>query len=560
MHKYKILFFSSLLIAALASNYLHYEIQSLQLEPPLPRTSERYATRVLDRYQAVTLDADLSVLTENQTIMLPLLAQACHQMDSLYFTQNWGDPYATGSQSREAAKKKLLSLNYGPWEKTNNNYSFISGIQPKPKGGNFYPKGLSPKLFEYIELEGKKSAYSYVKRNAEGEFFLEYYSQRHFSELKKTQELLKKAAGLAEHQGFKSYLKAASLALGQDNYYQSDLAWVGLTDNPIDLIIGPIETYDDDLLGLKASFEGLLLLRDLTWTTRLQGFSELLPRLQKSLPLPIQVQRPNPKVDAGLGVYRVLLHCGQANAGVKAIAINLPNDPRIQQDHGSRTLQLKNVMEAKFEFMMKPLARVLIHPSQQDLVTFTAFFENTLFHEVAHGLGVKKSNNGKPLSETFGNSNMELEEAKADILSLYFLSSLKTSGKIQSQVMEQYVTFVAGMIRTMRFGPSSAHGRAALVRWNFLHQRQAFIITDQGLLVHKEKMAKAIAELTAKILTIQTTGTNQDYQAFREEHKSLGPSIRFLLNRVKIAKIPVDIYFEQGPKYWHGQDFSKTLK
>ncbi|MDX2471825.1 MAG: Zn-dependent hydrolase [SAR324 cluster bacterium] len=549
MHKNKILFFTTILIAALASNYLHYQIKTQKLE--LPNLETSFAERLFNRYVAVTLEADLSSLTINQAQMLPILAQACRQMDQLYLQQNWGDLHALGSEIRDPVKQKLLRLNYGPWEKTNGNYSFIPGLDQKPKGWNFYPKGLAPKVFDYITLDGKQSSYSYLKRNAEGKFFVEYYSQVHFSELQKTQELLEKASELAEHQGFKNYLKAVGASLRQDDFYQSDLAWVKLKDNPIDLIIGPIETYDDDLLGLKASFEGLLLLRDESWTTRLQGFSSLLPDLQNSLPLPKSIPLPSPKWDAGLGVYQVLLHCGQANAGIKAIAINLPNDPRIQQEHGSRTLQLKNVMEAKFKLMMKPLSQVLIHPSQLDLVTFNAFFENTLFHEVAHGLGVKKNQNGKTLSKTFGDSNMELEEAKADILSLYFLNSLKNSGKIESQIMEQYVTFVAGMIRTMRFGPSSAHGRAALVRWNFLHQRQAFIITDQGLMIHKEKMAKAVSELTTKILQIQATGTFEDYQTLREEHKSLGPSIRFLLAKVKEAKIPVDIYFEQGPKYWH---------
>lgn len=325
-----------------------------------------------------------------------------------------------------------------------------------------------------------------------------------------------------------------------------------MSDNPLDVVIGPIETYEDGLAGYKAAHEAFVLLKDQAWSARLAGYADLLPALQRGLPVPDTYKAESPGTDADLGAYDVLYVAGDANAGSKTIAINLPNDETVQLEKGSRRLQLKNAMRAKFDRILVPIAGVLIPEDQRDLVTFDAFFGNTMFHEVAHGLGIKNTITGRgTVREALQDRASALEEGKADVLGLLMVQQLIERGEWDEATLdEHYVTFMASVFRSIRFGASSAHGRANLARFNFFREMGAIVpeATPEGEVwrVVPEQMGEAVEALARRILTLQGDGDYDAVDRFVRQYGRMTPALTESLDRVNEAGIPVDVVFEQG--------------
>jgi hypothetical protein len=284
------------------------------------------------------------------------------------------------------------------------------------------------------------------------------------------------------------------------------------------------------------------------WSERLSKYATFLPELQTGLPVPDTYKKEKPGLDTELNAYDVIYYAGDCNAGSKTIAINLPNDEEVQLRKGTRRLQLKNAMRAKFDLILGPISKVLIHPSQREHITFDAFFSNTMFHEVAHGLGIKNTIDKKStVRKALQEHASSLEEGKADILGIYMIRQLHDKGEISGDLMDYYVTFMAGIFRSVRFGASSAHGKANMIRFNFFQEYGAFTRDDEGYyIVNQVKFEEAIAALSTLILTIQGDG---DYTRATEVIAQKGLIDRQLqkdLDRLKSKSIPVDIVFEQG--------------
>ena len=338
-------------------------------------------------------------------------------------------------------------------------------------------------------------------------------------------------------------------ALLSDDYQASDFAWMDMKDNPIELVYGPIETYEDQLLGYRAAFESYVLIKDLEWSKRLEKYAQFLPKLQQGLPVSAKYKQEMPGANADLNAYDVIYYAGHSNAGSKTIAINLPNDEQVQLEKGTRRLQLKNAMRAKFDHILLPIAEQLIVPEQRKHVTFNAFFANTMFHEVAHGLGIKNTLTGKG---TVRGALLEhasaLEEGKADILGLYMVRQLLEQGEISEGVLaDYYVTFMAGIFRSSRFGASSAHGKANMVRFNYFQEQGVFARNEQGqYLVNLDKMGSAVDSLSELILTLQGDGNYDAVDALVQEKGIISPTLKADLNKLANANIPVDITFKQG--------------
>jgi hypothetical protein len=361
--------------------------------------------------------------------------------------------------------------------------------------------------------------------------------------------LLEKAAELAEDQSFAQYLQLRAKALLTNDYQASDFAWMDMKTNPIELVIGPIETYEDQLFGYRAAFSAYVLIKDLSWSDRLSKYAAFLPELQKGLPVPEQYRAQMPGTDADLNAYDVIYYAGHSNAGSKTIAINLPNDEEVQLQKGTRRLQLKNAMQAKFDNIMLPIADVLIVPQQRKHITFTAFFANTMFHEVAHGLGVKSVlGSEETVRQALKEHASALEEGKADILGVYMVKQLLAKGVItEGQLEDYYVTFMAGIFRSVRFGASSAHGKANMIRFNFFNEYQAFSRNEEGLYqVNMDKMSEAIDALSKVILTLQGDGNYDGVAQLVVDKGVIKPQLAADLERLTKAAIPVDIDFEQG--------------
>ncbi len=505
----------------------------------------------LDIYHPVTLTSDLSQLSDNQHKMLALLIDAAKVMDDLYWKQAWGDKNALLDGITDEKIRQFTDVNYGPWDRLAGDAPFLSGIAEKPLGAEFYPHDMTKAEYEAQSphFTYKDSLYSVVVRDKDGKLNAVPYSEYYAADLNKAAGLLRQAAELADNQEFASYLRLRADALLSNDYQPSDFAWMDMKTNPIELVLGPIETYEDQLFGYKAAFEAYVLIKDLSWSERLAKYAQYLPELQRGLPVPAEYKQEMPGTDADLNAYDVVYYAGHSNAGGKTIAINLPNDEQVQLEKGTRRLQLKNAMKAKFDSILLPIADVLISPEQRDHITFDAFFANTMFHEVAHGLGIKNTLDGSStVREALKEHASALEEGKADILGLYMVQQLLEKGAITEGTLEDYyVTFMAGIFRSVRFGASSAHGKANMVRFNFFEEHGAFSRDENGLYkVDMAKMAEAIDALSAKILMLQGDGDYAGVDKLVAEKGLIKPELQADLDKLSAANIPVDITFVQG--------------
>ena len=511
--------------------------------------SSEYLTQRLNSYAPFDLTADISHLSENDKKVLSIFFDIADIMDELFWMQAVGpkDKYMAHLQDQEITK--FSKINYGPWDRLNGNKPFVEQAGPKPAGANFYPPDMTKEEFEALDHPDKDNLYTLIRRNEDGSLRVVWYHEAYAGQLKKASEMLRQAAELAEDQGLKNYLTLRAEALLTSNYQPSDFAWMAMKESPIDFVVGPIENYEDGLYGYKAAFESFILIKDQKWSDRLAKYAAMLPDLQRGLPVPEEYKTEIPGVDADLNAYDVVYYAGDCNAGSKTIAINLPNDEEVQLQKGSRKLQLKNAMQAKFDKILVPISELLITQEQQKHVTFNAFFENTMFHEVAHAMGVKNTINGKGTARTaLKEAYSSIEEGKADIMGLYLVTKLYEMGELtEGVVMDNYVTFFAGIFRSSRFGAASAHGKANMMRFNYFEKEGAFTRDENGIYtVHFEKMHEAMLNLVEKIILMQGDGEYEAARLWIEEEGIVKPQLRADLDRINAADIPVDIVFNKG--------------
>src|SRR5688572_8042841 len=351
---------------------------------------------LLGKYTTVRLEADLTTLTENERKMLPLLIDAAKIMDELFWEQALGEPKDEFlGKIKNEKLKKFAVYNYGPWDRLDDNKPFIEGYGEKPKGANFYPTDMDTTEFNEFNDPNKKGLYSVIRRDENKKLKVIKYSEYFKTKLEAAAELIKQAAQFADDPGLNKYLHLRYEALLSDDYQPSDIAWMDMKNNRIDFVVGPIETYEDALYGYRASFEAYVLIKDMEWSKKLEKFASFLPELQKGLPVDAKYKKEMPGSNSDLNAYDVIYYAGDCNSASKTIAINLPNDEEVQLSKGTRRLQLKNVMKAKFEKILTPISQELIDPEQIKYVNFDAFFSTVMFHEVAHGLGIKNTINGK---------------------------------------------------------------------------------------------------------------------------------------------------------------------
>ncbi|WP_281546584.1 Zn-dependent hydrolase [Pseudoalteromonas sp. PAR1] len=504
----------------------------------------------LDIYTDFTLTSDLSHLSDNQKQMIGKLIDASKIMDELFWRQAFGENKdAFLAKINDQKIQKFADINYGPWDRLNGDEVFLSGYEEKAAGAEFYPRDMSKEELNKAILDDKTGLYSVIKRDEKGLLYSVAYSVEYAQELEKAANLLREASQLADDKEFANYLSMRADALVTDDFRASDFAWMDMKNNPIDVVIGPIETYEDQLFGYRAAYESYVLVKDLAWSERLAKFAAFLPELQKGLPVDDKYKQEVPGSDADLNAYDVVYYAGHSNAGSKTIAINLPNDEQVQLEKGTRRLQLKNAMRAKFDKILVPISEQLIVPEQRKHITFDAFFANTMFHEVAHGLGIKNTITDKgTVRQSLQEHASALEEGKADILGLYMVEQLLKKGEITDGTLEDYyITFMAGIFRSVRFGASSAHGKANMIRFNFFAEEGAFSKNADGLYsVNMEKMSLAMEKLSRLILTIQGDGDYQKVDQLIATHGEIKAELAKDLEKLSKANIPVDVTFKQG--------------
>jgi hypothetical protein len=483
-----------------------------------------------DKYVPFRLTADLSGLSDNYKKMIPILIEASKLMDEMFWYEAYGEKEEFLSDVSDDRVKRHFMINYGPWDRLENNVPFVEGVGPKPPGANFYPKDMTKKEFEEAYLPDKASLYTFIRRDKEGDLETIPYREMFAAKVRKASSLLKEAATMADDPDLKKYLELRAEALLTDKYQESDMAWMDMKTNPLDVVIGPIETYEDQLFGYKAAHEAYVLVKDMEWSARLAKYADFLPELQEGLPVPADYKKENPGTDSDLNAYDVVYYAGDCNSGSKTIAINLPNDEEVQKAKGSRRLQLKNAMRAKFDKILVPISEVLIAEDQRQHITFDAFFANTMFHEVAHGLGIKNLVNdpNQTVRQALKEHASALEEGKADILGLYMIKQLHAKDEVEGDLKDYYVTFMAGIFRSVRFGASSAHGKANMIRFNFFKEYGAFERSeaDGTYRVNFDKMEEAMAALSEKILTLQGDGDYEGVGQLVSEKALIGDQLQ----------------------------------
>jgi len=518
---------------------------------PKPLVKSEMQKRV-DEYAKVDLASDISHLSAKEKQMLPYLFEAAKIMDEIFWLQTYGDKEKLLSSIKDSATRSFVLINYGPWDRLVDNKPFIKGVGDKPLGANFYPLDMTKEEFELFDAKDKTSLYTIIKRDSQGKLITVPYHIAYKEQIEKAATLIKQAAELAEDAGLKNYLTLRAEALLTDEYLQSDLAWMDMKTNNIDFVVGPIENYEDALYNYKAAYESAILIKDIDWSQKLARFAKLLPKLQESLPVDAIYKKEVPGADSDLGVYDIVYYAGDCNSGGKTIAINLPNDPKVHVEKGSRKLQLKNAMKYKFDQILLPIGNILIDSSQRKHIKFDAFFENVMFHEVAHGLGIKNLVSGKgTVRSTLKEKYSGIEEGKADILGLYMVKMLTDMGEITNKdLMDNYVTFVAGIFRSVRFGAADAHGTANMVCFNYLQEKGAFTRNPVNgtYKVDFDKMTEAMNSLAKDIIVLQGNGDYAGVVKLFNEKGLIKDELKADLKKISEASIPKDLIFNQGPK------------
>jgi hypothetical protein len=494
----------------------------------------------------------LGGLSEHERSMLPLLEEACAEMDDIFWQEAYGDRDALLSSIEDPEVRRFAAFNYGPWERRNGNAPFVPDVGPKPAGAGFYPMDMTNAEFEAACAESPeraaslRSQYTLVRRDETGGLVAVPYREAFAAAVERAASKLRAAAALADDQGLRQYLELRAVALLTDDYRPSDAAWLDMKSNAIEVIIGPVEDYEDTRFGCKTAHEGAILLKDRSWSARLSRLNELLPDLQRGLPVPDAYRQEIPGSDGELGVYDALAYTGHANA-IPPDAVTLPNDEDLQLAKGSRRLQIKNAMLGIFDSIVAPTADRLIPADQRDHVRFDAYFEYVMCHEIAHGLGIKHTVGGTQLvREALQNQHSVIEEAKADIVGLHLLAELKDAGELPGVTLEHvYATFVVEMLRQIRRGSASEYARAGLSNLGFFMAAGA-IDRDDGTGtygVNVPAMRMAIDSLSERYLRMQGDGDYDASLAFVPKEMELGPILQGDIDRLEQANIPKAIAF-----------------
>lgn len=501
-------------------------------------------------YAYYDLKTDVSTLSANDKQLIPIFVKIAEIMDRLFWMQTYGD-VADFKKIKDPVLRDYVQINYGPWDRLDDNRPFVPGYDAKPDVCQYYPVDMTREEYDSYADPNKGSLYTVIRRGADGKLQTVWYHEAYKKEIDEVCALLDQAIEIAENPGMKNYLQERKKAFLTDDYFQSDLAWMGMKDSHIDFVVGPIENYDDKFNEAKASYESFILVKDEVRSKELAKFISMLPEIQKILPCDPEYKQFVPGTSSDLNVYDAVYYAGDCNSGSKTIAINLPNDDRVQAQEGTRRLQLRNSMQAKFEKIMYPIGEVVLNPAQLKNLKFDAFFWNVTFHEVAHGLGVKETVNGLgSVDDALQTEKTSWEEAKADILGLFIVCHLIDKGEITNITKEDAVTtFITGIFRSVRFGAASSHGKANMMCFNYLKDMGAFKRDDKGIYtIDFSKAYTAINSWGGLILMVQATGDLDYASEFRAKNGVIKPELQQDLLRINNAGIPRDIRFNQGLK------------
>jgi hypothetical protein len=504
--------------------------------------------RMIARFAPAPVTADASKLAPGDKQALSKLLEAAGVIDEIFRVQLWnGNPALKERLEKDAtplgqARLHYFRINNGPWSDLDDHAAFLPGVPPKKlPGANFYPEDMTRDEFEtwvkklpQAQQEQATGFFTLIRRGADKTLRVVPYNQAYSAELARAAQLLNQAAELTPNPTLKNFLKLRAQAFGSNDYYASDVAWMQL-DAPIDVTIGPYETYNDDIFGYKAAFEAYITLRDEQETAKLKMFADHLQEIENSLPLDAKYRNPKLGALAPIRVVNEVLATGDGAHGVRTAAFNLPNDERIVRQMGSKRVMLKNVQEAKFSKILEPIAGRVLAPEDRPNLKFDAFFTHILAHEMTHGIGPQ---NG--VRQSLKELHSAIEEAKADVTGLFMMQYLFDHKLLPEAEKPLYTTFLASSFRTLRFGVHEAHGKGMALQFNYLAGKGAFVAKPDGTFaVDFSKIKGAVRDLVHDLLEIEATGDYARAKKMLDELGVLRPPLQNALN--KLTDIPTDI-------------------
>jgi hypothetical protein len=518
------------------------------------------------RFKPTPLRVDTGALSTGDKQALIKLIEAARLLNVVFMKQYWSGDLAAYEQLKAdkselgEARLRYFWINKGPWSSLDDYKAFMPGVPPRKLGGaNFYPEDMTKLEFESwlksLPQDQQKQAtgfFTVIRRDAHHKLTIVPYSQEYKDELTRGAALLREAAGLTDNASLKEFLSKRAAAHESNDYYESDMAWMDL-DSPLDITIGPYETYNDELFGYKAAFEAYVNLRDEAESRKLAAFAAHLQQIENNLPEDPKYRNAKLGAAAPIRVANEIIATGDGAHGVQTAAYNLPNDDRVVQQKGSKRVMLRNVQEAKFKSVLQPIAGRMISAGQRNDVAFESFFTHILAHELMHGLGPHQITiNGRETNPRLELKDIysAIEEAKADITGLWALGFmmehaqqmqlgdlLKSGAAARRQL---YATYLASAFRTLRFGTTEAHGRGMAMQFNYLTDKGAFVPHSDGTYsVDFDKIGGAVRDLTGELLTIEATG---DYAKGKDMLRRLGvirPAVQRRLDALQ--DLPVDI-------------------
>ncbi len=524
-------------------------------------------SKKIARFAPTEITADISTLSAGDREALTKIIEAAQFMDPIFLQQVWsGNPSLRErlkTDTSEAGRQRLhyFRLHMGPWSTIDNNAPFIDGVpNERPIGANYYPENMTKAEFlkwsEGLTNAERQQAcgfFTTIHREPNGTLKAVAYSKEYAEWLKPAADYLKEAAQLTDNGSLKKYLLERADAFFSNDYYASDVAWMEL-DAPIDVTIGPYETYMDELFNYKAAFEAFVTLKDEAETAKLDKFTKYLQEIENNLPVDPRYRNPRLAALSPIRVVDVVYASGEGNRGVQTAAFNLPNDERIIQEKGSKRVMLKNMQEAKFTKVLLPISNIVLPRDQQSKISFDAFFTHIRAHELMHGLGPhtivvggKSTTVRQELKELYS----PIEEAKADITGLFALQFLIDRGVLDKKLEEEmYTTFLTSMFRSVRFGLNEAHGKGVAIQFNYLTLEGGIRIDEISgtFSIDDSKIKDAVQSLVRDILTLQAEGSYAKAKAMIDRFAIIHPAMQKTLE--KFDNIPVDIepIFPFAPK------------
>jgi uncharacterized protein YjbJ (UPF0337 family) len=548
------LLFSLLLVIA----FMATSMSGVQRRGGKKTVDDSELAKKISRFAPTTLTANTASLSPDDRKALNKIIEAAKLLDPLFLRQVWSgndELYKKLEADKTVIGRQRLHyflINDGPWSRLDNNEPFIEGVpREKPPQANFYPDDITKDEFNswLSGLPGsekeKATGYFYtIRRDASGKLMSVPYGQEYREFLEPAAKLLREAAALTTNGTLKDFLAKRADAFASNDYYQSDIAWMDLAA-PIDVTIGPYETYEDELFGYKAAFEAYVTLTDAVESAKLKKFSQHLQELENNLPFEARYRNPKLGASSPMRVVNEVFASGEGNNGVQTAAFNLPNDERVVKEKGSARIMLKNVQDAKFNKVLIPISRVVLSPAQQSAIAFDAFFTHILMHELMHGLGphnITVDGQATTVRLQLKELYSSIEEAKADVTGLWALQYLLDKGVIDKQMQGTlYTTYLASMFRSVRFGLTESHARGVAMQFNYF--------TDEGAIKFDERTGKfsldngkikeAVTKLTHDLLTLEAEGSYEKAKAMLDKYSLIRPAMKSALDRLN--DVPVDI-------------------